>query len=52
MKLELDTFQDCEKIQYAIADDSLHIPKECLAAGVASRNENKPLQPFLMSAVI
>ena len=48
MKLELDTFQDYEEIQNAIADDSLHIPKECLVAGVASLNENKPLQPFLM----
>ena len=48
MKLELETFEDCEAIESAITEGTLHIPKECLVAGVLSLNENKPFQPMLM----
>ena len=48
LKLDLDCFQDCINIQQSIHNGDLHIPKECLVAGIASLNENKPLQPLLM----
>ena len=41
--LELARFQNCVDIQQSIDDGSLHIPKECSVACVASVNENKPL---------
>lgn len=47
-KLQLDCFADCEALQNAVDEDVLHIPKECLVAGLASLNENKPLQPMLI----
>ena len=42
-KLELINFSDCERIQKLIKNNLLLIPKECLVAGVASLNENKPM---------
>ena len=47
-QLELNNYEDCENIQQLIQNDNLHIPKECLVAGLASLNENKPMQPLLM----
>ena len=47
-KLELDEFADCEMIQNKIKNDELHIPKECLVAGLAPLNENSTMQPLLM----
>ena len=46
-KLSLDNFGDCENLQMLVEADQLHIPKECLVAGVSSLNENRPMQPFL-----
>ena len=47
-KLELDNFHDCEHIQKKIKNDELHVPKECLVAGLAPLNENTTMQPLMM----
>ena len=47
-KLEMDEFADCEIIQNKIKNDELHVPKECLVAGLAPLNENSTMQPLLM----
>ena len=47
-KLELDTYSDCEKIQELYQNDKLHIPKECLVAGLTALNEKHSIQPLLM----
>ena len=43
--LKLNSYEDCEKIQTAVDNDELHIPKECLVVGITCLNEVKPLQP-------
>ncbi len=46
--LRLNTFEDCEVLEKDVKNSILHIPKECLVAGVASMNEKSKFQPVVM----
>ena len=48
VKVEIDEYRDCEKLESMIEKNELHIPKECLVAGLAGLNENTAMQPLLI----
>ena len=48
INLNLNSFEDCEVIKEKIVSDQLHVPKECLVAGVMPLNATFEMQPILI----
>ena len=48
IKLTLDNFEDCVRLKENLTSNNVHVPKECLVAGVASLNTNNTMHPVVI----